>query len=108
MAGIDANKNGIRDDAELAIFKQYPNSAKARAVLCNTTLALQMEAIQPLVNKETVTAVVEDGDKASNCIRDIISDPDTNKYLEVLHSYENFIKQHQINTEERKKYQNVL
>ena len=25
IAGIDANKNGIRDDVELAIFKEYPD-----------------------------------------------------------------------------------
>src|SRR3989344_9044228 len=33
IAGIDANNNGIRDDVELAVFKEYPNSAKTRAVL---------------------------------------------------------------------------
>ena len=43
VAGIDANKNGIRDDVELAIFKEYPNSAKTRAVLLQYALALQME-----------------------------------------------------------------
>jgi hypothetical protein len=31
IQGIDANHNGIRDDVELAIFKEYPNSAKTRA-----------------------------------------------------------------------------
>ena len=25
VQGIDANENGIRDDVELAIFKEYPN-----------------------------------------------------------------------------------
>ena len=44
IAGIDTNKNGIRDDVELAIFKEYPNSAKTRAVLLQYALALQMEA----------------------------------------------------------------
>ena len=33
VQGIDANKNGIRDDVELAIFKAYPDSAKTRAVM---------------------------------------------------------------------------
>ena len=41
---------------ELAIFKEYPNSAKTRAVLLQYALALQMEAVQPIVNKETVIA----------------------------------------------------
>ena len=33
VQGIDLNKNGIRDDVELAIFKKYPDSAKTRAVM---------------------------------------------------------------------------
>src|SRR3990167_11282788 len=32
VQGIDANENGIRDDVELAIFKEYPNSAKTREI----------------------------------------------------------------------------
>ena len=39
IAGVDANRNGIRDDVELAIFKEYPNSAKTRAVLLQYALA---------------------------------------------------------------------
>ena len=31
IAGIDSNHNGIRDDVELAIFKEYPTSAKTRS-----------------------------------------------------------------------------
>ena len=54
IAGIDANQNGIRDDVELAVFKEYPDSAKTRAVLLQYALALQMEFTQPIVN--TITA----------------------------------------------------
>src|SRR3989344_6172922 len=64
IAGADANKNGIRDDVELAIFKEYPNSAKTRAVLLQYALALQMEMTQTRVNKGTVTAVAEDSGRA--------------------------------------------
>ena len=32
VAGIDANQNGIRDDVELAIFKEYPNFPYLQAV----------------------------------------------------------------------------
>ena len=38
VQGVDANKNGIRDDVELAIFKEYPKSAKTRAVLLQYAL----------------------------------------------------------------------
>ena len=32
IAGVDANENGIRDDVELAIFKEYPNFPYLQAV----------------------------------------------------------------------------
>jgi len=32
IEGVDANQNGIRDDVELAIFREYPDSARTRAV----------------------------------------------------------------------------
>ena len=63
IQGLDANTNGIRDDVELAIFKEYPNSAKTRAVLLQYALSLQMEMTQSRVNTGTVTAVAQVGDK---------------------------------------------
>ena len=105
IAGVDANKNGIRDDVELAIFKEYPNSAKTRAVLLQYALALQMEFTQPIVNKETVTAVIEDNDsKALNCIWSISSRTNMRKFMEETTKNENFVKKRQINTEKRIKY----
>src|SRR3989338_1086852 len=64
IEGVDANQNGIRDDVELAIFKEYPNSAKTRAVLLQYALALQMEVVQPFVNTGIVTAVVQEKSRA--------------------------------------------
>src|SRR3989344_4972301 len=64
VAGIDANQNGIRDDVELAIFKEYPNSAKTRAVLLQYALALQMEVVQPIINKDIVGEVANKQDRA--------------------------------------------
>src|SRR3989344_8605528 len=49
VEGVDQNKNGIRDDVELAIFAEYPNSARTRTVLLQYALALQMEVTQELV-----------------------------------------------------------
>src|SRR3989344_2204783 len=73
VQGIDANKNGIRDDVELAIFKAYPDSAKTRAVLLQYALALQMEAIQEVVNERTVGAVAEQKSRGYLCIGGIVS-----------------------------------
>ncbi len=103
VQGIDANYNGIRDDVELAIFKEYPNSAKTRAVLLQYALALQMEFIQPIVNKETVTAVAEETSRGYSCIGDVTSRSDMKKFIEIIDRYINFIEKSQLNTEQRKK-----
>ena len=105
IAGVDANRNGIRDDVELAIFKEYPDSAKTRAVLLQYALALQMEAIQSLVNTETVTAVAEDGDRAYACVGKITSRDDMSKYSEIVDARRGFVENKQLNTEVRKKAQ---
>ena len=105
VAGIDANKNGIRDDVELAIFKEYPNSAKTRAVLLQYALVLQMEMTLPILNRETATAVVEDNEsRAFKCIWSISSREDMDKFTVETEKNESFVKNRQINTEDRKNY----
>ena len=105
VQGVDANANGIRDDVELAIFKEYPNSAKTRAVLLQYALALQTQMTLPLVNKDTVTATVEDGDRAVHCIWSISSRSNLEKFEEETTKNENFVKKLQINVSERDKHQ---
>ncbi|OGI78026.1 hypothetical protein A3D42_03130 [Candidatus Nomurabacteria bacterium RIFCSPHIGHO2_02_FULL_41_18] len=94
IAGVDTNQNGIRDDVELAIFKEYPNSAKKRAVSLQYALALQKQMILPIVNTETLVATVEYKSKASKCMWTL---GDTDKY-------KNFIDNLQVNTKERNQY----
>ena len=101
IAGIDANKNGIRDDVELAIFKEYPNSAKTRAVLLQYALALQMDAIQPFPNKETVTEVVREQSRGHYCVGEITSRNDIKKFIEIGDKLHGFIEDKQRNTPER-------
>ena len=105
VAGVDANQNGIRDDVELAIFKEYPNSAKTRAVLLQYALALQMEMTQPIVNTETVTAVAQEKSRASMCITDIVSRKDIQKFINITTKYTDFIKQKQINNDIRDNFE---
>ena len=105
VAGIDANTNGIRDDVELAIFKEYPDSAKTRAVLLQYALALQMEVIQPIVNTETVTEVVREQSRAYLCVGKILSRNDIEKYIQDGDSLRSFVEIRQFDTEERKKAQ---
>ena len=105
VQGIDANNNGIRDDVELAVFKEYPNSAKTRAVLLQYALALQMEFTQPIINKDTVTAVAEDEGSAYMCVGEITSREDLKKFIEIGDKLHGFIEDRQLNTEARKKAQ---
>lgn len=107
IEGIDANHNGIRDDVELAIFKEYPNSAKTRAVLLQYALALQMETIQSLINKDTVTEVVREQSRANVCLSDTLvprktpEDGRTDEQMKRINMYISFVKDRQLNTVER-------
>jgi len=109
IQGIDANKNGIRDDVELAIFKAYPDSAKTRAALLQYALALQMEAAQTVVNEEVVIATVQEEDRADICVADVLVPRKTpesaREYsdIEKIDTYINFVKKIQLNNEVRKK-----
>lgn len=109
VAGIDANQNGIRDDVELAIFKEYPNSAKTRAVLLQYALALQMGFTQPIINTETVTEIVREQDRAGSCVADALvprKSPESDRsYPEVekIFSFTDSVEEKQINTDRRKK-----
>lgn len=105
IEGIDANQNGIRDDVELAIFKEYPHSAKIRAALLQYALALQTQMTLDIVNTATVTASVENNEsRAQVCLWSLSSRSDMNKFLADIDRYEKFIKNEQIDTEARQTY----
>ena len=82
IAGVDANTNGIRDDVELAIFRDYATSSKTRAVLLQYALALQMEFTQPIVNTETVIAVAQETGRAHMCVGEILSRENLTEFFE--------------------------
>jgi hypothetical protein len=106
VQGIDANNNGIRDDVELAVFKEYSNSAKTRAVLLQYALVLQMQLTLPLLTTETATALIEDNDSRANvCLWNLSSRSNMKKFLADMKKYESFIEQLQFNNEQRKKAQ---
>lgn len=108
VQGIDANTNGIRDDVELAIFKEYPDSAKKRLPLLQYALVLQKQATLPIVNGETVTATVEDKSRAELCLWTLSSRADLKKFLSDMDRYQNFVTELQFNTEERKSYRDKI
>jgi len=106
IKGVDANNNGIRDDVELAVFKEYPNSAKTRAVLLQYALALQMMSVQSLANEEIATSVMQEKSRAYICIGTVLirNDKDQNimnKYFEDGDKLRSFIENKQLNTQAR-------
>jgi hypothetical protein len=111
IEGVDINKNGIRDDVEIAIFKEYPNSAKTRAVLLQYALNLQMQFTQPIVNKEIVTEVVTENSRATACVGDVLvprnppGSSRTGGEVDKIFKYIDFVGNLHLNTEARKQYQ---
>jgi len=109
VVGIDANNNGIRDDVELAIFREYPDSAKTRAVLLQYALVLQMELTQPFEETRNVTEVVREEDRADSCVGDTLvprETPESGRNYEDVKKIDvfiNFVEKIQFNTAERKK-----
>ncbi len=102
VQGIDANNNGIRDDVELAVFKQYSNSAKTRAVLLQYALALQMEVVQPMVNKGTVGEIANKQDRSIFCVAEIVPFGGEDGVITAIEKYGKFVFDKQFNTEIRK------
>lgn len=102
LQGIDANKNGIRDDVELAIFKQYPTSAKMRAQLLQYALSLQMITTLPFVNEEIANITAEEIGRSYICIGETLSKEDIKKYIEESNSMANFVEEKQFNTDLRR------
>lgn len=99
IEGIDANGNGIRDDVELAVFKEYPKSAKTRAVLLQYALTLQKELTQTNLNEDTATAIAEEDSRSYDCIGEIV--PKSHDDISKIETLRTFIDNRQFNTKER-------
>ncbi|MDD5551343.1 MAG: hypothetical protein PHS34_08795, partial [Candidatus Omnitrophica bacterium] len=67
LEGIDANRNGIRDDVELAIFKLYPDSAKIRSGALQYAKGLQMHFRKDITNSEIFVAVIQEWGRGYSC-----------------------------------------
>ena len=102
IQGIDANKNGIRDDVELAIFKEYKDSAKTRAGLLQYALVLQMETVQPFLNEDIATETTREQSRGFICVGKTLLREDIFKFNKQEDVLINFIKERQFNTQDRK------
>lgn len=72
VEGVDANKNGIRDDVELAIFKKYPNNMKLRAAALQYAMKEQWFLSPMIRDKATWKAAAEQETRAVLCVKDVL------------------------------------
>ena len=91
LVGIDANKNGIRDDVELDIYHAHQDSATTTAAMLQYALELQMEFTH-VFNSETLVAVMQEESRGYAC-----SDP-----------YQKEVENLVFNTENRKQFRESL
>ncbi len=106
IAGVDANANGIRDDVELAIFKEYPDSARTRAVLLQYALVVQMQMVQPVTTSEIATSIAEKESQGYSCIGSIVPRGDDD--LEKIDAYISFVEDKQFDTNIRKERRDIF
>lgn len=107
IEGVDVNKNGIRDDVELAIFEKYKDSIKTRAVLLQYAQVEQMILSLDFSREEIATEIAREDSRADSCLADVIAprqSPESfRSYDDLLkiEEYVFFLEGLQFNTEER-------
>lgn len=111
LAGVDANKNGIRDDVELAIFKKYPDSPRIRAAELQYALTQQM-FLTRVFNIETWKAVAEENSRSFNCISEVFPRDNLSVYIEITNGYtkevETFVYNSKLRVNAKEKIYNFI
>ena len=104
VEGIDSNQNGIRDDVEVAIFKEYPSSAKTRAALLQYARAHMLSGQQINMNNVIATEISREISRGSFCISSIIPEGENSfgKYLSLIDFMEDVL----FNTKARQDFSN--
>lgn len=69
LAGVDSNKNGIRDDVERAIYFKHQDSEKITAAEYQYAMALQKE-FTSVFDSATLVAVIQEENRAFLCVGD--------------------------------------
>ena len=96
------------------MFKEYPNSAKTRAVLLQYALALQMEVVQSMKDTKITDKVIGEESRAGFCIADVLvprkslGSSRSNADMEKIDFYIKFIEDKQLNNEIRKKHKKIF
>src|SRR3989344_6851141 len=69
LAGVDSNRNGIRDDVERAIYAKYKDNKRVAITMLQYAKELQMEFTE-VRNSETLVAVMEEESRGFLCVGD--------------------------------------
>lgn len=71
LLGIDSNKNGIRDDVEVAIYNRYPTNKQMRQVAYQLAIAdqkkLEVVSKSPIDERAAKNVSINFTDKAVSC-----------------------------------------
>ncbi len=99
IAGIDANNNYIRDDVELAIFKEYPNSAKIRSAELQYAQEIQIK-LTSVYDTNTWLAAMKKINNGISCMVDSAFNKfaDTNSRIKQPQIWQGGIDTSQFNT----------
>ncbi|MDB5224725.1 MAG: hypothetical protein JWO43_347 [Candidatus Adlerbacteria bacterium] len=89
VAGVDANRNGIRDDVERAIYFNHKDSAKVVAAEYQYAMAIQMMLTQ-VFDTNTWIAAAEETSRGDACVGDATGD-DFQIYLKRTREVENMM-----------------
>jgi len=104
IEGIDANRNGIRDDVELAIFDKYSGdkNIKIRAAMLQYAMGLQMKLTEVFNSETWEVAVVQDS-RGYFCISELYprNEDNLDSYFEMVDKKQVEVEDLVFNSEER-------
>jgi len=66
LAGVDSNRNGIRDDVERAIYAKYKDNKRVAIAMLQYAKELQMEFTE-VRNSDTLVAVIQEESRGFSC-----------------------------------------
>lgn len=67
LAGVDANKNGVRDDVERWIGQTFPKCARYRAALAQVAFVVQRKIVTEGMDEKTAKALATEEAQATGC-----------------------------------------
>ena len=83
LQGIDMNGNGVRDDIDAYIEKNFPVAAEKKAAL-QVAQSLQKKLLVDKADSDALEAVSNAGVRAFNCASNVFAGPDGMKRMSMM------------------------